>query len=172
MQHPLPFRQIAVSAHPQTISTTHRDSGNFAGAKGGSSSSSHTSSLNLPPLSLQACLPSHPTPRLSSGDRCNINIWDSRATNNSARRGQPRSLGLMCCTFPGSISDIIIYVDSALEAVQDTTFTTIFSLMNNINWELSGLKGLDVWNEGLLAHNVFSPPHYPASQGYQCSRVK
>lgn len=44
------------------------------------------------------------------------------------------NIGLMCCTFPGSISDIIIYVDSALEAVQDTTFTTIFSLINNINW--------------------------------------
>lgn len=44
------------------------------------------------------------------------------------------NIGLMCCTFPGSISDIITYVDSALEAVQDTIFTTIFSLINNINW--------------------------------------
>lgn len=26
------------------------------------------------------------------------------------------NIGLMCCTFPGSISDIIIYVDSALAA--------------------------------------------------------
>ena len=44
------------------------------------------------------------------------------------------NIGLMCCTFPGSIRDIIIYVDSALAAAQDTAFATIFSLINNINW--------------------------------------
>lgn len=91
MTHAPPISPNCRLRPPQTISTTHRDSELLRLKK--FIFISHPSSLNLPPLSLQTP-PFHPTPRLSSGGGCDINIWDSWKPHEQQRsEGGSQRLG-------------------------------------------------------------------------------